>query len=184
MEAERRSTTAKGGPRVLTFSPEISALPTVLSNCVKCVKPLKKEYVLGEEGTPESTSLLVHGWYQLETDLDLFWQQFNPEDVCGTTPVNFGSRLPAGGCVAFFVDDSQIDGVLVLAFCKPQPGDTILSPCLGMSLPRLEGFARVIRKDTILKMGTTGNTASMRPPNSSNACGKPPVANPNARPAG
>lgn len=184
-EAERRAATSKGGPRVFTVIPDLSisagVLPSVINNCPKCALPTGVT-VWNEEGTLGERDLLVHGWYILETDISIFWQQVNPKDACTTDPAATGKRLTAGSCVSFFVDQSTIDGVIVLGVCPTAIadltfpcGDTILTPIDE----NVAGLIRISRADTVLTMRETGDSATLMVPPNSLTCGAPiPVPKP------
>lgn len=181
-EAARRSQTGKGGPRVLTIVPVVSLstgiAAQIINNCPKCKLPTGV-VVWNELQVQGQVDLFVHGWYTLETDLTLFWQQVNPIDACSTDPTVTGKKLSAGGCIPFFVDESTRDGVIVIAVCPmtdptsiPVPcGDTLPSPLVLANITT--GFIRVNRADTTLLMSVTGDNATIMTPPASAACGSP-----------
>ncbi len=181
-QAARRSQTGKGGPRVLTIVPVVSLTTGIdaqtINNCPKCKLPTGV-VVWNEDLVEGQVDLLVHGWYTLESDLTIFWQQVNPADACSTDPVATGKKLSAGGCIAFFVDQATMDGVIVITVCPITDPTSIPIPC-GDELPDpfvaadlTSGFIRISRADTVLKMSVTGDNATLMAPPVSQACGSP-----------
>lgn len=167
-QAARRSQTSKGGPRVLTVTPLIinqSVINGLASNCPTCA--LSTGVVTQNEDFEEGRDLLVHGWYVLETDISLFWQQVNPADACTTNPLRTGRKLAAGQCVAFFVDQSIIDGVIVFYFCEQEQP---VYCSVEEEIREDQGFVRISRADTVLKMSVTGDNATDMVPQPSSAC--------------
>lgn len=188
-EAARRSQTAKGGPRVWTIVPTMSILVSgvpsqIINNCPKCPGGIPTGAVVWNEDSVEgAVDLFVHGWYSLETDLTIFWQQVNPSKACETNPFVTGRKLSGGACIPFFVDEATRDGVLVIGVCAITDVTSIPIPCgdafpFPFSLDLLTtGFIRVNRVDTVLKMSETGDNASNMTASISAACGPalPPV---------
>lgn len=180
-EASRRSQTAKGGPRALTVTPDavdidgtVTITAAVFNNCPECDPPAN--YVFWDEDlTVGERDLFVHGWYSIETDINIFWQQVNPRDACTTDPARTGRRLTAGQCAAFFVDMSQMDGVIVIAVCEQAFPEVVCGdiPDPFEPVEFTEGLIRFNRVDTILKMSETGDNASLMVSQPSPVCGSP-----------
>lgn len=168
---EYRGSITKGGPRVLSFVPTLAG--DVLANCPTCDARWTPATVLGEDyaggadpgagGQP-----LVLGWYELQTEVDVYWAQVNPADACSVDPFFQGRLLRAGGCTVIYVDAADRDGILVLKFCSVTPATT----CGGS----VSGLARVNRSDTILTMSETGESAAYQAAPASRACQPPPSA--------
>lgn len=176
-EAERRASTAKGGPRVFTAVPDLNIqtgiIADTINNCPKCPLPTGVT-VWNEDGVVGQRDLLVHGWYVLDTDIPIFWQQVSPKDACSTNPVATGKKLNAGGCIPFFVDESVIDGVIVISFCPGALSSIEFSCGVTLFTPTLQnvaGLVRISRSDTILKMSDTGDSATKMAGTPSLACG-------------
>lgn len=181
-EAARRSQTGKGGPRVLTILPTIDSetgiAAAIVNNCPNCDLPTTVT-VWNEDVEEGTVDVLVHGWYTLETDINIFWQQVNPINACTTNPWETGKRLAAGSCIAFFVDQSVIDGIIVIGICPLSDTTSIPQPC-GEDLTTSDntkiGLIRVNRGDTIRLMSDTGDDASAMVPPPSSICNPRPGA--------
>lgn len=173
LEGDYQGSVTQIGPRVLTFSFDATApVPIRLSNCPTC--PTSKTFVFGEGGGKPKP--LVHGWYILQADVDLFVAQVNPDDACATNPLATGVKVSAGGSFCFYVSGAVNDGIIVLQYCL-QAAPT---PCAATTEGgvqdafNVEGIARVNRLNTVRTMADTGETADLAPALASLKCGGPP----------
>jgi hypothetical protein len=148
----------------VTFIP--TAVGQILANCPTCAGRWSLTTVTGEDyncnpaepgngGQP-----LVLGWYELQTEVDVYWQQVNPADACSVDPYCTGRLLRAGACIVFYVDAAERDGIVVLKFA---------SITLTTTYPP-SGLARINRSDTILGTLVTGESANIEPAPASPAC--------------
>lgn len=176
LEGEYQGSVTHIGPRVLTFSFDVGAsavtvTPILLSNCATC--KTSKAFVFGEGGGKPTA--LVHGWYILQTDVDIYVQQVNPKDACKTNPIATGIKVSAGGTFCFFVAGAVVDGILVIQICASAiPGTCLLSEIVLQSDFDTAGLVRVNRLNTVRTMAETGDTADLADPPASVACGGPP----------
>jgi hypothetical protein len=149
--SEYRGSVSKGGPRVLTFVP--TTIGQILANCPACTPRWSLSTVLGEDFADTNDpglggQPLALGWYEIQTEVDLYWQQVNPSVACSVIPYRSGLFLPAGSCSIFYVSAPDRDGIIVLDFCSVTPSPT---SCGGAP----SGLARVNRRDTILSMAAS-----------------------------
>lgn len=156
-----RGSVAKGGPRVLTFVP--TTIGQILANCPACDARWAVDTVLGEDYTGGADAgsggqPLPLGWYELQTEVDLYWQQVNPADAASVDPYFTGLFLAAGSCAIFYVDAPTRDGIIVLKFCSVTSSGSCPS-----------GLARVNRRDTIL-LTAQSSGAQIEPAAESRAC--------------
>lgn len=158
LHGQYRGSVCKGGPRALTFAP--ASLPRTLSNCPTCDVTYSVTEVLGEDG--EGGQPLVHGKYEIDADVNMYWQQVSPEEVCDVNPFLTGIFLRGGSSMQFFVEAANRDGIIVAQFCQDGP-----TTCQGST----NAFARINRRDTIRTMAETGEEAELPPSDVSNACG-------------
>lgn len=171
-ESARRAQTSKGGPRALTITPNIvggSTVNAIVNNCPTCDLPAGLA-IWDEDGNLGERDLLVHGWYILETDINIFWQQVNPRDACTTDPLFTGRSLIAGACTPFFVDGSQFDSVIVIRICPQLVPSTACGVASSDPEDFVQGFVRISRSDTIRKMADTGDDVSAMVPPPSSVC--------------
>lgn len=139
-----------------------------LVNCRAKLDKALRPFVLGEDGIPESASLLVRGWYVLQVSpgSSLWVAQINPSWIVDTNAVAHGHYVTDK--FEFFVESSLIDGALVVQQCLGTP--------LVCNQQELTQLAWINRTDTVMPMSVTGDTesadVSRPPPAPDNVCGK------------
>lgn len=160
LQGDYRGSIQKAGPRELTYNPQASG--DYIANCLACTA--RRVGIVGEHGG--LVALLPHGWYELQTDVDLYWMQVNPDEAATANPLVDGGLLPAGGCGLFFVDMAKRDGCLVVYY------PLLAAAEITLYADRPQGISRVVRKDTIAFASVTGDDASLPSAHVSNACDK------------
>lgn len=160
LQGEYRGSVIKIGPRAVTFVPPTQGhgaiLPALVTNCSTCPIPTGAQ-ARGEDGENGTAALLPHGWYVLETDTPIFWQQIRPKQACDANPLLHGRRLEAGGWRRFFVTGSDRDGVIAVFFCFNPAGLPAL--CDPAQTDRPEGVVRITRDDTVWAGSETDDDA-------------------------